>query len=181
MTASMETLGTMRGKLTTVSSTDDRVELIAKNIQIGRVSEDIHIFAAQALTDRCAGRWCVEPRNWLGEVTQIANRITANVRYTLDTFGIDTYRTPQRTLQLAMGDCNDMAALGGAVLQAVGYPIMIKVIRMEGQPDFHHIYLVVGLPPHDPEQWIAFDTTQAENPVGYEAAGIEDSRLYEVY
>jgi len=171
----------MRGKLTTVSSTDDRVELIAKNIQIGRVSEDIHIFAAQALTDRCAGRWCVEPRNWLGEVTQIANRITANVRYTLDTFGIDTYRTPQRTLQLAMGDCDDMAALGGAVLQAVGYPIMIKVIRMEGQPDFHHIYLVVGLPPHDPEQWIAFDTTQAENPVGYEAAGIEDSRLYEVY
>jgi len=166
--------------MATVGSTDDRVELIAKNIQVGRVSEDIHIFAAQALTDRCGGRWCVEPRNWLGEVAQIADHITANVRYTLDTFGIDTYRTPQRTLQLAMGDCDDMAALGGAVLQAVGYPIMIKVIQMEGQPDFHHIYLVAGLPPDSPQQWIAFDPTQAAHPVGYEPVGIVDSRLYEV-
>jgi len=170
----------MTGKMATVGSTDDRVELIAKNIQVGRVSSEVHVFAAQALTDRCDDRWCVQPRNWLGEVTQIADHIAANVRYTLDTFGIDTYRTPQRTIQLAMGDCDDMAALGGAVLQAVGYPIMIKVIQMQGQHDFHHIYLVVGLPPEAPEQWIPFDPTQPLNAVGYEPAAIIDSRLYNV-
>ncbi len=182
MTAPPEDLGTMIGKMQTVRSTDDRVELIAKNIQVGRVAPAVHVFAAQSLTDRCGDKWCVQPRNWLGEVKQIANHIAANVRYTLDTYGIDTYRTPTRTIQLALGDCDDMAALGGAVLQAVGYPIRIKVIQMQGQPDFHHIYLMVGIPPEEPEpeQWIPFDPTQPQNPVGYEPAGIIDSRLYNV-
>ena len=169
----------MKGRMTTVRSTDDRVELIAKNIQTGRIDARIHTFAAMALAQRCGDRWCVSPRDWAGEVQQIGSAIQNSERYTLDTYNIDTYRTPQRTLQMALGDCDDMAALGGAVLQAVGYPIMIKVIQMNGQADFHHIYLMVGLPPHDPRNWIAFDPTQ-DIPVGAEPAGIIDSRLYEV-
>lgn len=169
----------MRGTMATVSSTDDRVELIAQNIQKGRISPLVHTFAALALSQRCGDRWCVAPRDWSGEVQQLGNAIKDNVRYTLDTYNIDTYRTPDRTLQLAIGDCDDMAALGGAALQAAGYPIMIKVIQMSGQDDFHHIYLMVGLPPHDPSNWVAFDPTQ-DIAVGAEPGGIIDSRLYEV-
>ena len=169
----------MRGKLKTVSSTDDRVELIAKNIQKGRIDPRVHTFAALALAQRCGDRWCVAPRDWRGEVAQLGRAIQDQVRYTLDTYNIDTYRTPQRTLQLAIGDCDDMTSLGGAALQAVGYPVMIKVIQMTGMSDFHHIYLIVGLPPHDPGDWIAFDPTQ-DIPVGAEPAGIIDERLYEI-
>lgn len=169
----------MRGRIQTVESTDDRVELIAQNIQKGRIDPRVHTFAASALAQRCGDQWCINPRDWQGEVRQLGSAIQNAVRYTLDTYDIDTYRTPQRTLQLAIGDCDDMTSLGGAVLQAVGYPIMIKVIQMQGMSDFHHIYLVAGLPPHDPDSWIAFDPTQ-EIPVGAEPAGIIDSRLYEV-
>lgn len=169
----------MRAKLQQVGSTDDRVELIARNIQKGRIDPRVHTFAATALAQKCGDQWCVAPRDWQGEVRQLGQAIQNSVRYTLDTYDIDTYRTPQRTLQLAIGDCDDMASLGGAVLQAVGYPILIKVIQMQGMSDFHHIYLVAGLPPHDPSQWIPFDPTQ-ETPVGTEPARIIDSRLYEV-
>jgi len=172
-------LRTMEGRVVTVNSVDDRVEIIARNIQDGRTDPAVHTFASKALTERCGNRWCVPARDWQGEVAQVAAAIQDNVRYTLDTHNLDTYRTPRRTLQLAMGDCDDMAALGGAVLQAVGYPVMIKVIQLQGQPDFHHVYLVVGVPPSEPETWIAFDTTH-ENPVGYEPPGIEDSKIYEV-
>ena len=172
-------LRTMEGRVVTVSSVDDRVELIAKNIQTGRVDPAIHTFASRALTERCGNRWCVEPRDVEAEIVQVAAAIQDNVRYTLDTHGLDTYRTPRRTLQLAMGDCDDMTALGGAVLQAVGFPVMIKVIQLQGQPDFHHVYLLVGVPPAEPASWVAFDTTHG-NAVGYEPPGIEDSKIYEV-
>lgn len=169
----------MRGRLTTVRSTDDRVELVARNIQKGRIAPLVHTHVAMALTDYCGDGWCVKPRNWDGEISAIADHIQGNVRYTLDTYGIDTYRTPTRTLQLAIGDCDDMAALGGAMLQAAGHPIRIKVIQMQGQPDFHHIYLLSGVPPEAPERWIAFDPTQTPA-VGAEPRGIVNSRIYEV-
>lgn len=165
--------------MTTVTSTGDRVELIARNIQKGRIDPSVHTFAAMALAQRCGDRWCIQPRDWAGEVQQLGRAVQDRVRYTLDTFNIDTYRTPGRTLQMAIGDCDDMAALGGAALQAVGYPIRIKVIQMTGQNDFHHIYLMVGLPPHDPRNWIPFDPTN-DTPVGAEPAGIIDSILYNV-
>jgi len=169
----------MRGRITTVNSTDDRVELIARNIQKGRISPLVHIFASQALTDRCGDAWCVAEKDWTGEIQQIGAHIRRTIRYTLDTHNIDTYRTPDRTIQLALGDCDDMVALAGSVLQAVGYPILIKVIQMEGEPDFHHIYLMTGTPPENPQDWIAVDATQPQ-PVGYEPPGIIDHRHYTV-
>ena len=176
----LSNLSDMTGRLQTVSSTDDRVELIARNIQKGRIDPRVHTFAAAALAQKCDGQWCISPRDWAGEVQQLGATVQDRVRYTLDTYNIDTYRTPQRTLQMAIGDCDDMTSLGGAALQAVGYPIKIKVIQMNGEPDFHHIYLVVGIPPHDPRQWVAFDPTN-DIPVGAEPPGIIDQRYYNVH
>ena len=169
----------MRGRIKKVRTTDDRVELIAGNIQKGRISPLVHTHVAEALTDYCPDGWCIRPRDWLGEVNAIADHIQRNVRYTLDTYGIDTYSTPDRTLQLAKGDCDCMTALGGAMLQAAGHPIRIKVIQMDGQPDYHHIYLLSGIPPEEPTQWIPVDATQVPA-VGAEPRGIANSLLYEV-
>lgn len=160
-------------------NTDDRVRFIAKNILKGRVSKKVHILASMALTDYCGDQWCVKPRDWMGEVCAVAETIKNNVRYTLDTFGIDTYRSPDRTIDLAMGDCDDMTALAGAALQAVGYPVWIKVIQTKGNDDFHHIYVLTGIPPENPTKIIAVDPTQ-DFSCGWEAEGIIRQRVYEV-
>ena len=172
-------LATMRVTRKRVRNTDDRVAYIARNIRKGRESNKVHTFAAMALTDYCGGDWCVAPRDWLGEVCAIAEQIRNNVRYTLDTFGADTYRTADRTLDLAMGDCDDMTALAGATLQAVGYPVWIKVIQMPGQDDFHHIYILAGIPPQNPGKVVPVDPTH-ENFCGWEPRGIRRQRVYRV-
>lgn len=133
------------------------------------------------LTDYCGGSWCVAPRDWLGEVNAICDYVKHNVRYTLDTFGIDTYRTPDRTLELAIGDCDDMAALTGAALQAVGYPVWIKVVQTRGQDDFHHIYVLTGVPPQNPARIVPVDPSHpAHLGCGWEPEGIVRERVYEV-
>ena len=169
----------MKVKRRYVRTTDDRVGHVARNIQRGRASGKVHAFAAMALTDYCDGDWCVQPRDWLGEVCALADHVKRNVRYTLDTYGIDTYRTPDRTLDLAMGDCDDMTALAGAALQAVGYPVRIKVIQMRGQDSFHHIYLLAGLPPANPTRWLAVDPTQPFG-CGWEPEGIVREKVYKI-
>lgn len=169
----------MRGKIRQVRTTDDRVQFVAENIHKGRISAMVHTFASMALTDLCGGDWCVEPRDWQGEVCTLMDYVRMNVRYTLDTYSIDTYRTPDRTLQLAMGDCDDMVSLLGAALQAVGYPVKVKVIQMAGQDDFHHIYVLAGIPPYEPTTWMPLDATQ-NNPCGWEPAGIVRQKVYDV-
>lgn len=78
-----------------------------------------------------------------------------------------------------MGDCDDLTALLGAVGQAVGYPVQIKVIRLKGYDEFHHIYPLFGIPPHAPKQWLAMDASQPFN-VGWEPEGIIEAEVYEV-
>lgn len=169
----------MKTRTRKVRSTDDRVGYVARNIQDGMKSEKVHALAAMALTDLCGDTWCIQPRDWLGEVCALSESVKNNVRYTLDAYGMDTYRTPDRTLDMAMGDCDDMAALAGAALQAVGYPVKIKVIQMPGQDDFHHIYLLAGLPPQRPSRWVAVDPTQPYS-CGWEPDGIVRSKVYEI-
>ena len=160
-------------------STDDRVRYVAANIQKGKRSGKVHTLASMALTDYCGSGWCVAPRDWAGEICALTDYIKNNVRYTLDTHGIDTYRTPDRTIDLAMGDCDDMTALAGAALQAVGYPAWIKVIQLRGQPDFHHIYILTAIPPNDPQRMIAVDPSQPFG-CGYEPPGIQRQRIYKI-
>jgi len=171
----------MRTRTRTVKNTKDRVQYIAKSIQgkQGKQSRLVHGFAALALTDFCGDRWCVEPRNWEAEANEVLGFVRDNIRYTLDTYGIDTYRTPERTIQAAFGDCDDMTALIGGMMQAVGFPVRIKVIRLRGFDDFHHIYPLVGIPPHAPSQWLAMDATQP-HALGWEPDGIVEDKIYEI-
>jgi transglutaminase-like putative cysteine protease len=93
--------------------------------------------------------------------------------------GYDTYRTADRTIQLAFGDCDDIAALSGAAFRAVGYHVKVKVIKTRGNESFHHVYIVVGLPPENPYSWIPVDPAYYSSP-GEEAPGIQEQKLYEV-
>jgi hypothetical protein len=169
----------MRGRVRQVKNTNDRVGIIIGLIKKGKKSRYVHSFASMALTDFSGNDWAIQPRDWLGEVHALADFIQSNVRYTLDPFGIDTYSTPERTIQMAKGDCDDMVILSGAMLQSVGYPIKIKVIRLEGQPEFHHIYMLVGLPPERVQKWIAFDPSQPES-CGAEPPGIAQYRIFDM-
>jgi hypothetical protein len=53
--------------------------------------------------------------------------------------------------------CDDYSILIAALLQSVGYPVKLRVIRTRRSPDWNHIYNMVGLPPRAPSRWIPVD------------------------
>lgn len=175
----LNSLATMRGRTQKVNSVDDRVGVIIENIKKGEKSPIVHVFAGQAVTDFCGDGWCVDPRDWEGEVDALHGHILRNVRYTLDAVGYDTYRSAERTIQIAFGDCDDIAALSGAAFRAIGYHVKVKVIKTAGNQDFHHVYILVGLPPENPRSWIPVDPAFYQSP-GEEAAGIREQKIYEI-
>ena len=69
----------MRGRVQKVRSTHDRVRLIIRRIKQGKLSENVHIFVAMAVTDFSGTDWAIKPKDWAGEVCAIADFIQANV------------------------------------------------------------------------------------------------------
>lgn len=150
----------MRPHLIQSSDIDDRIGILEGEIDAGKRETVIHKLASQILGRKSGGKWAVEERDWPGEVEAMYNYVRKHVRYTRDTTGVEVFRSPKRTLELKIGDCDDLTILLGSLLQAVGYPIMIRVIGMKGTGTFQHVYLLAGTPPHDPKKWIPLDPSR---------------------
>lgn len=145
-----------------VTSIDDKVSYLLDEIDTGKRDPNIIRIAAGVLSRKKKGRWLVPERDWRGEVVALFNYVRQNVRYTRDTDGIEVFRRPGRTLELGIGDCDDLSILLGALLAAVGYPIIIRVIALKPSTVFQHVYLMAGLPPHKPTTWMALDPSRPE-------------------
>lgn len=158
---------------------DDRISWLDLEINDGKRSEKIRQIAAEVLTARNAeGDWSIRERDWNGELRGAFDYVRSKVRYTRDIHGVELFQKADRTLELGIGDCDDMTILLGSILGNIGYPLLIRVIGTNGQ-DFHHVYLAAGIPPHAPKEWIALDASQADGP-GWEVDGITKKQDYEV-
>jgi hypothetical protein len=99
----------------------------------------------------------VKPKDYLGEIKALFEWVQRHIRYTKDTFQVEVLHSARRMLELRAGDCDDMAILLGAMLEAIGHPVRLVIIG----PDplrrdlFTHIYLEV----FHRGRWIPLDTT----------------------
>lgn len=158
---------------------DDRISWLEEMINDGKRSERIRQIASEILTGKNAeGGWKIPERDWRGELAGAFEYVRGKVRYTRDIHDVELFQKAERTLELGIGDCDDMTILLGSILGNVGYPLLIRVISTGG-PTFHHVYLVAGIPPHNPNDWIPLDASQDEGP-GWEASGITKKQDYEV-
>lgn len=154
----------------------DRVRYIDKMIRKYREDPRIREIGAAILTKKCAGRggkyegsWCVAEKDWYGEIDAVFSELRKRVRFTRDVISKDTYQSPKRTIaQFNIGDCDDFTISLGSVLQSVGYPLKIRIIQTVPNDDFNHVYLMVGVPPMAPRDWIAADASVPE-PLGFQA------------
>lgn len=163
--AGKKAMGTVTHQVETI---DQRVHHIVKMIQKGRDHPQVRKVTVQLLSKKCGKEWCVPEKSWWAEVVTIFDGVRANVRYTRDTYNKDLFQHPARTLQFGGGDCDDYAITLGSMLQAVGYPVKLRVIRTKDSPEWNHIYLLVGMPPKDPKKWISLDGS-VDKPAGWEA------------
>ncbi|BFU90762.1 MAG: hypothetical protein NTAFB01_19490 [Nitrospira sp.] len=99
----------------------------------------------------------VKPKDYLAEIKALFEWVQQHIRYTKDTFQVEVLHSAKRMLELRAGDCDDMAILLGAMLEAIGHPVRL-VLSGPGplKPDFFtHIYLEV----FHKGRWISLDAT----------------------
>lgn len=83
--------------------------------------------------------------------------ITKHVEFIKDQFGIERLQSPDVTIQLGSGDCDDHAILSAAMLLSVGIPARLRVVALDPmRPEvFNHIFTEY----FDGQRWQSFDTT----------------------
>lgn len=158
----------MQVALHKVNTIEDRIKHINKMIRKGRLHPNVRKLAVQIVSQKCNGTWCTPEKNWEAEVDTVFNWVREHVRYVRDTYDVDLYQHPKRTIEFGGGDCDDYTITLGALLQAIGYPIKCRVIQTIDSDDWNHIYLLVGLPPRGPTKWKVLDAS-VDKPAGWEA------------
>lgn len=98
----------------------------------------------------------------LSEVEAVFNWVRDHIRYLKDVNMVETLTTPDRTLQLGYGDCDDQVVLLASMLESIGYPTRL-VITGYGDPGvYEHVYLQALVQNH----WIDMDPTE-QIPLGF--------------
>jgi transglutaminase-like putative cysteine protease len=107
-------------------------------------------------------------RDFRGEVIAVYEWVTNNIRFVRDIEGIETLATPQRTILIGQGDCDDQAALVAALLTALGFPTRFVAVGFApGQ--FSHVFAEVRLGMN----WIPLETTVNGAYIGWYPPGVK--------
>ncbi len=99
----------------------------------------------------------VRPKDYLGEIRALFEWVQRNIRYTKDPFRLEVLHSARRMLELRAGDCDDMAILLGAMLEAIGHPSRLVLVGPDPlRPKlFTHVYPEAYHKGH----WIPLDPT----------------------
>jgi hypothetical protein len=106
----------------------------------------------------------IKPKDYLGEIKALFEWVQGNVRYTKDPFRVEVLHSARRMLELRAGDCDDMAILLGAILEAIGHPVRLVLVGPDPlRPSlFTHVYLEA----YYKGRWIPLDPTMP-HPMGW--------------
>jgi len=93
-------------------------------------------------------------------IEKIVSFVKSKVHYVDDPQKLEILQSPEKTLEIGIGDCDDQAILTGALLRIAGFPVRIVLGDPNKDGRFEHVYLKVMLPN---KTWLTVDPT-ASNP-----------------
>jgi transglutaminase-like putative cysteine protease len=100
------------------------------------------------------------------QASSIQAWVQGNIEYRRDPPDVELVQTPQVTLQLRAGDCDDQAVLTAALLQATGHPSQFIAVGMNGNPLSHVLaQTLIGT------SWVAVETIE-RRPMGWMPSGV---------
>jgi transglutaminase-like putative cysteine protease len=100
--------------------------------------------------------------------------VQSTIEYRRDPPDVELVQTPQVTLQLRAGDCDDQAVLTAALLTAVGHPAQFIALGIGGAP-FSHVLTqtLIG------RSWVSVETIE-RRPMGWLPSGITSYYIVKV-
>lgn len=184
--------GKMKCTIAPAGSIARRAKIIGTMIKEGSRNPEIRRAAVRAVSEKCDGDWCTEPRNFMAEITKVWGdlhdtdsdlarslrqiegvfaTVKQNVRYVRDHADTDTFQAAHRTLkEFHGGDCDDHTIVLGSLLRSLGYPVGLRIYRTRGAPDWNHIALRVNADPRG-TKWMTLDASVDR--VGYNGRPIQ--------
>jgi len=101
------------------------------------------------------------PKTWAGQVRALHAFVRDAVRYVKDTRGMELVQTPERTLEVMQGDCDDKSVLLASLLESIGHPTRFMAAGF-GPRGFSHVWVETMLG----DKWVAAETTE-DVPLGW--------------
>lgn len=121
---------------------------MVKLVRASTVNFDVRNLALQIVRD-------VKQKAWLDEVKAIHQYVRDNIRYVKDIRGVETIATPEQTMIMGQGDCDDKSILVASLLEAIGHPTRFVAVSMNND-DFCHVLVETRLG----DKWIPVETTE---------------------
>lgn len=157
-----------------VKSIEERVPEIVRLVRLGKRDPLVQLAVAKVINERCGSDWCIREKDHPGEIKAIFAWVRQQARYMSDPRGVDTFRSPRRTLfQYHGGDCDDLSAalcaMLAATLESVGFETKLRVVALKPNPPkaYSHILVLCGLPQRNPTKWVALDPSVGQPPGWY--------------
>lgn len=88
----------------------------------------------QLARKRCAQ---LEPGDYNSEIVAVYRWVCRNIRYVRDINNVEFVMSPQKIVEARAGDCDDMACLLSALLQAIGNECRFVVVGFESKQPSH--------------------------------------------
>jgi len=109
-------------------------------------------------------------KDWTGQVRVLTEYVRDCIRYVHDPAGAEGIQTPDITLELAAGDCDDKCTLLAALLLSISHPVQFAAAKIDQAPEYGHVFLrtLIGA------GWIDLETTE---PVPVGTLGPNASRI----
>jgi len=110
----------------------------------------------------------VPPRAWKKEIGALHRFVRDNIRYVRDPVDCELVQTPEATLQIAQGDCDDKSTLLAALLSATGHPARFVAVGFNGG-GFSHVLVEtkVNHTGQDMRDWVPLETILPQEPGWY--------------
>jgi hypothetical protein len=103
--------------------------------------------------------------------TALSDFVRTNIRYVNDPVDVETIQSPEVTVKIGSGDCDDHVVLLSSLLQSVGIPVRYVVVG-RSRDRFSHIYLEALIA----SRWISVDTT-IPGPIG-RSGQLPEKKIY---
>jgi len=94
-------------------------------------------------------------KDYLSEMRRVHAFVRDSIRYVRDIRNVETLQTPEKTLEIRQGDCDDKSTLVAAMLEVIGHPTRFVAMGFRGKP-FCHVYVETKIG----ARWVGVETTE---------------------
>lgn len=108
------------------------------------------------------------PRQWFAQIHALHDFVKDEIRFVRDPVDLETVATPEKTLELRAGDCDDKSTLLAALLTAIGHPARFAALGFNGGP-FSHVLVETQIKNtgDDARDWLPLETIIDRSPGWY--------------